>query len=80
MTDEELQALLDESSLKTLKTQDEPKSDAQKFLSGKDGKSVIYRKGEIGDWRDHFTVAQNDMYDKILDEAMKDSMFTFKYE
>ncbi|XP_053376632.1 sulfotransferase 1B1-like [Mercenaria mercenaria] len=40
----------------------------------------FFRKGQVGDWRNWFTVAQNEMFDKIWENVTKGlEMFKFKY-
>ncbi|XP_070560563.1 sulfotransferase 1C4-like [Ptychodera flava] len=37
------------------------------------------RKGQKGDWRNHFTVAESEAFDKIYEERMKDSGLSFEW-
>ncbi|KAL3847258.1 hypothetical protein ACJMK2_018179 [Sinanodonta woodiana] len=38
------------------------------------------RKGIVGDWKSHFTVSQNELFDKIYEEKMGDLNIPFLYE
>lgn len=40
----------------------------------------LYRKGGIGDWKNWFTVSQNEMFDDLWKKTMEDSDFKFRYE
>ncbi|KAM8926929.1 sulfotransferase 2B1-like isoform 1-T1 [Pelodytes ibericus] len=43
-------------------------------------KGSILRKGTSGDWKNHFTVTQNEYFDKIYEEKMKDFNSSFVWE
>ncbi|XP_021341131.1 sulfotransferase family cytosolic 1B member 1-like isoform X2 [Mizuhopecten yessoensis] len=45
-----------------------------------DGSNFMFRKGIIGDWKNWFTVAQNETFDKIIETEMKDSSLRVVYE
>lgn len=43
-------------------------------------KPNMYRKGVIGDWKNHFTVALNEQFDKIYADEMKNSKLPIQFE
>ncbi|XP_033121114.1 sulfotransferase 1C2A-like [Anneissia japonica] len=42
--------------------------------------SPFLRKGVVGDWKNYFTVAQNQAFDKIYYEKLKGSGLVFDFE
>ncbi|CAH1790861.1 unnamed protein product [Owenia fusiformis] len=38
---------------------------------GDRGRDVMFRQGKIGDWKNHFTVSQNEVFNKVYKEKMK---------
>ncbi|XP_060063202.1 sulfotransferase 1B1-like [Ylistrum balloti] len=55
------------------------KTCAEETKMGVGGKNPFYRKGDVGDWKNYFTVAQNERFDVFLKENMADIDLDIKY-
>ncbi|XP_053380226.1 sulfotransferase 1C2-like [Mercenaria mercenaria] len=75
-SDERLRAVLEKCSLGNLKA-DVESGKIKTALIDEAGKSILYRKGIIGDWKNHFTVTQNEKIEAVMKEKFKDSMFNY---
>jgi hypothetical protein len=40
----------------------------------------FFRKGEIGSWKDQFTVAQSELFDRLYAERMAGTGLSFDFE
>ena len=40
---------------------------------------IVLISGEVGDWKNHFTVAEAEQFDKLLHEEFKDTNIKFTY-
>ncbi|CAH1789505.1 unnamed protein product [Owenia fusiformis] len=43
----------------------------------KDGQDAMFRKGKFGTWKEHFTVAQNELFNKVYKERMEGMPFVY---
>ncbi|XP_067667994.1 sulfotransferase 1B1-like isoform X2 [Haliotis asinina] len=70
----------DACSFKKMKKVDQEMKSGLPIKIWADGSGgTFYRKGEIGDWKNWFTVAQSERFDIIWNKKMKDSGFEFTY-
>ncbi|KAL4237478.1 Sulfotransferase domain [Mactra antiquata] len=73
-SEDELQKIIERLTVKNMR-QDINAGKTKSVIVDTSGQSVLYRKGEIGDWKNHFTVAQNERFDKLIEERFKNSVF-----
>lgn len=87
-SDKLIEDIVEKCSFENLKNADKTIKDQSimkeiiDFLPNEDGqvKPNMYRKGVIGDWKNHFTVALNDQFDRIYEEEMKNSKLPIQFE
>lgn len=82
VTDETIQQIaIKGGNVQTVKDEimKDPKAQELGKAMTDDGVLPFYRKGEVGDWKNHFTVAQNETFERIIEKRMEKSMFKFDY-
>ncbi|XP_062588049.1 sulfotransferase 1B1-like [Saccostrea cucullata] len=57
----------------------EEKDPLEDITEWKDGEPGMYRKGCVGDWRNWFTVAQNELFTAVYEQKMAESTITPVY-
>lgn len=55
------------------------KDPLENTVDWKDGQPGMYRKGQVGDWKNWFTVAHSETFDVVFADKMKDSAFTYRF-
>ncbi|XP_069395138.1 amine sulfotransferase-like [Paralichthys olivaceus] len=78
LTDEAIDRVVEMSTFKNMKTN--PNANYKDFLERERYKKETMRKGVAGDWKNHFTVAQNQRFDKVFKEKMKNFPLTCIWE
>ncbi|XP_077998538.1 sulfotransferase 1A2-like isoform X1 [Glandiceps talaboti] len=78
ITDEFLNEIVDRTSFKSMKSREKEEYDINRAIV--DSRiSPFLRKGMVGDWETHFTVAQNEEFEILYKERMKDTDLTFDW-
>lgn len=70
LSEKQVQDIVDFTSMKTMKkTSVEDRKGG--FFKLDDENFAFVRKGEIGDWKNHFKVSENERFDAFMAEKMK---------
>ncbi|XP_067680766.1 sulfotransferase 1A1-like [Haliotis asinina] len=82
VTDELCEQIAEACSFKKMRTAD--KELKEHILTApenwKEGHKGIYRKGEVGDWKNWMTVAQNERFEDIIVGTFEDTGIVFTYD
>ncbi|CAH1786071.1 unnamed protein product [Owenia fusiformis] len=71
LTDEQVKTIADHIKFDNLKESDAFGNAFEQIKSLKEGQSSHMRKGTIDDWKNNFTVAQSEQFDRLYEEKMK---------
>uniref|UniRef100_A0A3B4AN13 Sulfotransferase n=1 Tax=Periophthalmus magnuspinnatus TaxID=409849 RepID=A0A3B4AN13_9GOBI len=80
LTEDEVQQVVKHSTFKNMKEMSKAnyKRAHPNLIDHKEG--TFMRKGTIGDWKNHFTVTQNERFDKVFEREMKDVPASFIWD
>ncbi|XP_019114514.2 amine sulfotransferase [Larimichthys crocea] len=78
LTDEAIDHVVEMSTFKNMKA--DPKANYKDLIETNRYKKKTMRKGVAGDWKNFFTVAQNEHFDKVFEERMSDLPLTCVWE
>ncbi len=78
ITPEEIKKIAEMTSFKEMKSRPETN---MKNLPGLDENvSTFMRNGQVGDWKNYFTTAQNEYFDQVYKERLKKAGLDFVYD
>lgn len=77
-TDDVIKEIAEACRFKNMKKADAEVKLPEEFMI-KAGRPCLYRLGEVGDWKNHFTLEQNEQVDKWIEENLVETELSFKY-
>lgn len=82
LNEEDLETIVKRATFQNMKS--DPLANCEKILKHEIGKrtndSFFLRKGTIGDWKNHFTVEQNERFDRVFQRKMKNIPLKFIWD
>ncbi|XP_059201278.1 amine sulfotransferase-like [Centropristis striata] len=78
LTDEAISDVVESSIFKNMKKN--PKANYKDLVANERYTKITMRKGVAGDWKNHFTVAQNEYFDRVFTERMSDFPVSFTWD
>lgn len=82
LSGEDVDAVVRQATFQNMKS--DPRANYESILKNEFGtrnnEGCFLRKGTVGDWKHHFTVDQNERFDKIFHENMKDIPLKFTWD
>ncbi|XP_067667990.1 sulfotransferase 1B1-like [Haliotis asinina] len=82
VSDELIAEIIEACSFKKMRTADAALKEQAFNVSNfwKKGQQVVYRKGEIGDWKNWLTVAENERFDDVIQKTYDGTGIVFTYD
>ncbi|CAH1786232.1 unnamed protein product [Owenia fusiformis] len=73
-SEEDYKQLIDETHINVIQSRNQT---WDVYARGGQGADIMFRKGQVGEWKQHFTVAQNELFNKVYKERMKGMPFVY---
>lgn len=80
LDEQQIDSVVKHGTFKQMKTNPNANYESvpESLLNHKNG--AFMRKGTVGDWKNHLTVAQNEMFDQVFQERMRDLPLKFVWD
>jgi hypothetical protein len=70
-TDDQINQLAEFTSFKSMQKNEDNVTRILRDMQNYTEKTFFFRKGQIGNWREHFTQEQSDRLDKVISDNLK---------